>query len=116
MFNKIHVLFVCSANVFRSRTAEIFFQNKYRDINIRSAGIDSRYTRIHNSVRLERRMVEVFDYVYCMEEEHKTYISQWFKPVPSKVKVLGIEDVYNFMEGSLIHTLNEKLKNEPWYI
>jgi len=57
------VLFVCTVNRFRSKTAEEIFKSKF---NVKSAG-----TSELANTPLSRELLEWADYIFVMEESHK---------------------------------------------
>lgn len=107
----LNILFICTANRDRSRTAEIYFQNKYPTYRFRSAGINKYLSERHGGVHLKRYMLDIADRIICCEEVHKNYIlNQIDKKYSSKIEVLGLGDTETFMSESLIELLDEKFK------
>ncbi len=109
----MNILFVCTANRDRSRTAEIHFSNKYPEHRFRSAGINEYLSKRHGGVHLKQYMLDVFDQIVCMEIEHVEYIrskigSKYIEQ--NKVFCLSIGDTDTFMSEQLIRKLEEKFK------
>ncbi len=97
----MNILFVCSRNKWRSRTAEEI----YKDVpgyRVRSAGV-------HPSakVRLNEKHLSWADLVFVMEKEQKKIIAEKFHNTfdASRVIVLDIPDEYQFMDEDLILSL-----------
>lgn len=111
----MNFLFVCTANRDRSRTAEIYFQNKYPEHRFRSAGINKYLSEKHGGVYLKKYMLDVADQIICAEHLHSDWIVQSFdKKYLSKIKVLELEDTEEFMSIALIESLESKINFEPF--
>jgi protein-tyrosine phosphatase len=97
----MNVLFVCSRNKWRSRTAETIFQNN-DDHNFRSAG-----TQKDARIKINEKLVEWADIIFVMEKKHKQRLQQKFDPLlkQKKIIILDIEDKYQYMDEELISTL-----------
>jgi predicted protein tyrosine phosphatase len=87
----MRVLFVCTANVCRSRMAEEVFRELGGDGHeARSAGV-----RADPSGRqLAAADLEWADVVCVMEAQHRAWIAARFGDVADRVRVLGIPDIY----------------------
>ncbi len=101
----MNILFVCTANKERSRTAEIFFQNKYTEHRFRSAGINKYLSQRHGGIWLQPYMLDKADKIICMEQEHCDYILNMGLKWSNKIQVINLGDVENFMSPSLITAL-----------
>lgn len=103
-----NVLFICTANVDRSPTAECVFAN-YPGLKTKSAGI-SEYAK--NPVTTE--LLNWADVVFCMGSFHKQYLLDKYPEdtANKEINLLDIPDRYTCMESSLIILLREKM--EPW--
>lgn len=97
------VLFVCSRNQKRSRTAESIFRNR-QDINVKSAGFSSK-----SPVKISKKLVLWADLILLMEYEHSKRLRELYRHtgLPS-TKVLEIEDRFEYMDIELIKILIEK--------
>ncbi len=103
-----NILFICTANRDRSRTAEIYFQNKYPEHRFRSAGINKYLSERHGGIHLKQYMLDVADRIICAEYVHQEYIVQKIdKKYLSKIEVLSLEDTEGFMSEQLINKLKE---------
>jgi predicted protein tyrosine phosphatase len=94
----MRVLFVCTANVSRSRVAEEIFGRLTRELPETERG---RYEARSAGVRADpsgRQLGEAdldwADVVCVMEAAHRTYIARHFRRPLESVRVLGIPDVY----------------------
>lgn len=105
----MNILFICTANRDRSRTGEIYFQNKYPNHRIRSAGINKYLSERHGGVHVKRFMLDVADRIVCAEHVHSDYIIRKIdKKYISKIEVMGLDDTEGFMSDQLISKLESK--------
>jgi len=98
------VLFVCSANLDRSPTAERLFQGWRRGWEAKSAGIMPALDR--NPVT--QTLIDWADLVLVMEPDHAEYIHGHFKCDPNKMRILDIGNKYVRGDPALIRELEEK--------
>jgi predicted protein tyrosine phosphatase len=97
----INILFICSRNQWRSKTAEDLFKNT-NGLNVRSAG-----TASAARIRVNDKMIDWAELIFVMEKHHKQLIIQKF-PLSSQGKqfiVLDIPDEYQYMDTELIDML-----------
>lgn len=107
----MNVLFVCSANKLRSKTADDYFSKKHTNINFMSAGTNHKTCLKEGTTPLEEYMIEWADVVYVMEQKHKKEIEKHIGDKHrNKIKVLGIPDDYEYYQKELIEILNNKCK------
>ncbi|TYA55696.1 low molecular weight phosphatase family protein [Formosa maritima] len=104
------ILFVCSANKLRSKTAEDYFALKYSDHEFLSAGTNLKICRKEGTTELTEELLEWAEIVYVMEQGHLEQIQKHTSSrYYSKIKVLGIPDVYKYYDSDLIGLLEEKV-------
>ncbi len=98
----MNILFVCSKNKWRSRTAETIFKDSSTH-NIKSAGTDA-----GARIKLTEKHINWADLIFVMENKHRQIIKQKFKSNidSDKIIVLDIPDEYQYMDEELILTLN----------
>lgn len=103
---KKKVLFVCSQNKFRSRTAHEIFCHSEK-IEVDSAG-----TEKDARVVIEPDHIEWADVIYVMEERHIKRLKKNFGVMLKNKRIvnLDIPDIYEYMQQSLIDILKTKLK------
>lgn len=103
--DKENVLFICSQNWHRSKTAETIF-SKNQEINAKSAGTNS-----FAETPLSNQLLEWADTVLVMEPHHKEKILQKYASVikEEQILVLDILDKYHYMDPELIEILKEKM-------
>ena len=106
------ILFVCSANKDRSKTAEDYFSEKYPELDIASAGTNKKICHQLGTQHLTSELMERADQVIVMEEKHRKYIKKSFHSVDFRsIKVLEVPDRFDYYQKELIDTL--RLKVEP---
>ena len=101
----MNILFVCSQNKWRSRTAETIFKN-HGQHQVRSAGTE-RGARI----RVSQSLIDWADRIFVMEDRHKRrLLAQFDVPSPSSMlEVLHIPDDYRYLDAELIEILEVQL-------
>ncbi|MGA2791633.1 MAG: phosphotyrosine protein phosphatase [Candidatus Bathyarchaeia archaeon] len=102
---KRNVLFICTANLQRSPTAESLFQNWGGSLETKSAGINP----VSGGTLLTQELVDWADLILAMEAVHAYYVTAHFKCDSSKIRVLGIRDQYYRDDPELIQELKEKI-------
>ena len=107
--NEKHILFVCSANIDRSKTAEDYFSAKHPDIAFRSSGTNKSICIQEGTNYLCEEDLEWADTIYVMEPKHRKAIKSFSKlKLGNKLKVLYIPDHYKYNDPKLIDVLGEK--------
>ena len=122
----MNILFVCTANRYRSRTAMEFFRMKYTHMHSEwkfdSCGTNPVYVEetkkwFPDASVLTDQLMWWADVIVCMEESHKVRVDQLISRMPAdkpvKVKVLGFGDDFIYMSTDLIRMLND-LKDSLW--
>lgn len=97
------VLFVCTANMDRSPTAEALFKRK-GGFEAKSAG-----TWMYARRRISRDLVEWADLIFAMENHHRDAILSVCPEAEKKTIVLDIPDIYPRNDPDLIRILKTKL-------
>ena len=99
------ILFVCSRNKRRSRTAENIFRNQQL-FSAKSAGFSDK-----SPVKISEKLIVWADLILLMEHEHAKRLRQVFSDVKlPKMAVLNIKDNYEFMDEQLVNILKEKIQ------
>ena len=101
------LLFVCTANRFRSKTAEDIFKQDSR-FEVKSAGTD-----ISAKTRINKALLEWADYIFVMEKIHKSIIHNQYPNVYNNKRIvcLSIQDIYDYMDPELKNILKTKIDN-----
>lgn len=97
------ILFVCTANVDRSPTAETLLKS-VKGFEVRSAGI---WPNSRN--RVTRELIDWADLIFAMEEHHKRAILILKPEAESKIIVLNIPDIYPRNDPRLLEILKERI-------
>lgn len=105
-----NILFVCSANKQRSKTADDYFSAKYSHLHFDSAGTNLKICHKEGTTPITEEMVEWADVIYVMEKRHKDLINKHTSDNYSKkIKVLNIPDRFKYYQKELIVILEDKL-------
>lgn len=97
----MNILFVCSRNKWRSRTAEtIFKDNQYHEFRSAGTATDAR-------IKVNEKLINWADLIFVMEKRHKEILKEKFNQsiAVKRVVVLDIEDNYQYMDEELIDIL-----------
>jgi predicted protein tyrosine phosphatase len=98
-----NLLFICSKNQWRSPTAELLFKNHPLH-RARSAGTSDKAR-----VRLSQKMIDWADEIFVMEYKHRDIIKQNLRLNGKTLKMLDIEDIYQFNDPELVEILQVSL-------
>lgn len=100
------LLFICSYNVMRSRTAEVIYaeDSKYQ---VKSAGIFISATKW-----VSPELVCWADMIFVMEARHEYYLRKRHADElgDKKVAILDIPDRYRFMDPVLVEILKTRIQ------
>ena len=97
MQNRINVLFVCSKNKWRSRTAETIYKN-HPQFNVKSAG-----TEQGAEIKVDDKLINWANVIFVMEKKHKEFLQRAFPSFSQKkISILDIPDEYKYMDAELI--------------
>jgi len=96
------ILFVCSYNLLRSKTAEDIYKES-KEFEVKSCGTEKGATTEVND-----ELLGWADYIFVMENRHKEKILKNFGfDLRKKIKVMNIEDRYNYMDEELVRLIKE---------
>jgi predicted protein tyrosine phosphatase len=97
----MNILFVCSRNKWRSRTAETIFSDQ-PDHHVRSAG-----TATDARIKVNEKLIHWAELIFVMQKRHKQLLHEKFSHVlmEKKIAVLDIEDNYEYMDEELVEIL-----------
>lgn len=110
-FPSMNILFLCTANIQRSKTAEELFRALDNSNEYRSAGLSAKYVNKAGSTLCTEEMLKWADKVYIFEIEHIKRIQKHTGDVfISKIVNLDIADQYSYFQRELVLTLLEKCK------
>lgn len=102
----MNLLFICSRNIWRSRTAETIFKKDKR-FHVKSAGT-SKSARI----RVNRSQIDWADKIFVMEKRHRERLEELFGDAleVKELIVLDIPDEYQYMDEDLIENLKDSVE------
>lgn len=98
------VLFVCTGNVDRSKTAEEMFKD-VKGYEVKSAG-----TSIAATVQVTKELIDWADHIFVMEDKHERALLKLDKNVWEKIYCLDIPDKFYHNQLELRTLLIEKLR------
>ncbi|GAL77338.1 cellular communication/signal transduction [Algibacter lectus] len=91
------ILFVCSANKDRSKTAEDYFSAIYSDLCFDSAGTNKNTCNKLGANYISKEQLDLADEVFVMENKHLKTIKELFGiKYYDKISVLNINDIYKY--------------------
>lgn len=113
----MQILFLCTTNLHRSKTAEALFQAKDRRNLYRSAGLNAHLCAKFGTTLCTEALLTWADLVFVMEPRHRERIRKYTQGrFLEKIYVLGLEDRFQYMEMSLqerlLHTLEPYFEEE----
>jgi len=108
----VNILFVCSRNKWRSRTAETIFKDS-QDFNVKSAG-----TEPTARIKVSAKLIEWADLIFVMEKKHKQRLNDNFRnlAIEKQIVVLNIPDDFEYMDSELIDILKSSVSSYLDYV
>lgn len=103
----MNLLFICSRNQWRSRTAEKIFNSQLHPS--KSAG-----TEEAARIKVTEKLIIWADTIFVMEKKHKQRLQAKFKDLltAKTIVILEIADDYQYMDEELIETF--KISVQPY--
>lgn len=97
----VNILFVCSRNKWRSRTAENIFRNS-QEHPVKSAG-----TEAQAIIKVSEKLINWADLIFVMEKKHRERLKDKFGNLidNKRIIILNIPDDYKYMDEELIEVL-----------
>ena len=97
----MNILFICSRNKWRSRTAETIFKNNQKH-HVKSAGTEN-----ESRIKVTEKLINWADLIFVMEKRHKERLTQKFAALidEKEIVTLDIKDDYKYMDNDLIDIL-----------
>lgn len=106
----MHILFICSANKDRSKTAEDYFSKHYPDVHFDSAGTNKTICHQLGTNYINEEQLALADIIFVMENKHlKTLKDVFGTKYYNKIKVLHIKDIYPYGAKELIEVMKAKV-------
>ena len=102
----MNILFICSRNQWRSRTAETIFKEN-QNHSIKSAG-----TEKGARIKVNEKLIGWAELIFVMEKTHKQKLQARFDHLLNnkRIIILDIDDNYQYMDIELIETLKNSVK------
>lgn len=108
--NRIKVLFVCSANLQRSKTGEDYFSSITDEYIFQSAGTNLKICAKEGTNPITEELVIWADTIFVMETKHASIINNHTQEkYHNKIVVLDIPDIYKYYQDELISILKERV-------
>lgn len=109
----MNILFICTSNIHRSKTAEDYFKTVGDNHYYKSAGLNETNCKRYNSQLCSKELLDWADKVFVMEQKHIERIVQHTGyDFIAKITNLEIEDRYSYMDAELVTILLNKLSTE----
>mgnify|MGYP000630985801 CR=1 FL=1 len=105
----MNILFLCTANIQRSKTAKELFCAANNNHIFKSAGLSKKYVSKANSTLCTEEMLKWADKIYVFEQQHIERIQQYTGDVLlPKIINLNIPDVYQYFQRELVLLILER--------
>lgn len=105
----MNILFLCTSNLNRSKTAEEHFSAKDTLYIYRSAGLSEKECKRNNTTLCSEELLTWADVIFVMEDEHTRRIEKYTEQrFLDKVINLDIPDIYQYGEPALIEQLEKQ--------
>jgi predicted protein tyrosine phosphatase len=103
----LNVLFVCSRNKWRSRTAETIFKDS-QDFKVKSAG-----TEPSARIKVSAKLINWADLIFAMEMRHEQRLNEKFPMLTTRkqIVVLDIPDEYQYMDSELVEIIKTSVSS-----
>ncbi|HBC3374045.1 TPA: protein tyrosine phosphatase [Vibrio parahaemolyticus] len=102
----MNILFLCTANIQRSKTAELLFRQIYPEHRVKSAGLSRKYCERNGSTLCTAEHLDWAHLIFVMERKHIDRINEHVgSRYDDKLINLNIDDVYQFNDAALIRIL-----------
>ncbi len=103
----MNLLFVCSKNKWRSRTAETIFKESHYH-SVKSAG-----TEPTARIKVNSKLLNWADIIFVMEKKHKQRLTENFSVASfgKQIIILDIPDEYQYMDIELIEIIKTSVSN-----
>ena len=104
------ILFICSANKQRSKTAEDYFSSKYANFHFISAGTNIKMCEREGTNPITIDILEQSDLIFVMENSHKKEVKNFINcKFKKELIVLNIPDLYKYYQKELIEILEDRI-------
>ena len=105
----MNILFLCTSNIQRSKTAEEVFRATNKNHQYKSAGLSYKYVQKANSTLCTEELLQWADRIYVFEQQHIERIQKHTGDVYlPKISNLNIPDNYLYFQKELVLLLLER--------
>jgi len=110
------VLFICTANIQRSLTAEHYFTSLYssspkKSVAFKSAGVSFKECQRNNSTLCTVELLKWADQIFVFEQMHiDRIVEHTGQRFVDKIHNFDIEDRYQYMQDELVELLRARFK------
>ncbi|WP_448549769.1 arsenate reductase/protein-tyrosine-phosphatase family protein [Thalassotalea fusca] len=105
----MNILFLCTSNIQRSKTAEELFRAANNNHQYKSAGLSEKYVKKANSTLCTIELLIWADQIYVFEQQHieriQKHTGEAFLP---KIINLHIPDDYQYFQRELVLLILER--------
>jgi len=102
----MNILFLCTANLHRSRSAEDYYKSLKSDHVFQSAGLSEKYCAKYGSRLCNIDLLDWAEKIYVMEPQHVERITDHVgERYLAKIEILHIDDIYQYMQPELLNKL-----------
>jgi len=106
----MQILFICSANKQRSKTAEDYYRKYNPKHQFMSAGTNHKVCIKEGTTLLTEDLLIKADCVFVMESKHAKIIEEHTgKVYQHKITILHIADIYEYGDENLVKLLEERI-------
>ena len=101
----MNILFLCTSNLHRSKTAADYFSKLNNHHQFKGAGLDFRNCKQHGTTFCTDEMLAWADEIFVMESVHVQKVMMYSCSSNKKIINLNIQDIYIFNDAKLIEVL-----------
>jgi predicted protein tyrosine phosphatase len=103
----MNILFLCTANLHRSRSAEDYFKSFKSEHVFQSAGLSKKYCIEYGTRLCTTELLDWAEKVFVMEPQHIERITEHVgERYLAKIEILHIDDIYQYMQVELLEELS----------
>lgn len=105
----MRVLFLCTSNLHRSKTAHDYFAAKLPNHDFKSAGIDEMNCMKYGGTLCTPGLLRWSDLIFAMQDQHANWIKDAEPEAMVKVVNLNVPDIFAYFDSNLIKLLDERV-------
>lgn len=106
-----NILFICTANIKRSPTAELWFQLRNPEHSYNSAGSNKFACKKYGGKLVTEMMLNTADRIICMEARNQKEIQKAYgHKFDANTEIAGIKDEFDYLDIQLLFELTDKIE------